>query len=57
MHIELRLKKNNIYFYIDIFYRKDNTITVKDYSAKGDGGESKKLAEYIFEESYSKLGY
>lgn len=34
---------------IDVFYRSDNTITVKEYSADGNGAESKQLVEYINE--------
>lgn len=36
-------------FYVDVFYRADNTITVKPYEANGNGEKSKELCTYIKE--------
>ncbi|MBS5934616.1 MAG: type II toxin-antitoxin system RnlA family toxin [Clostridiales bacterium] len=45
----IKIKKESMNFCIDVFYRSDNTITVKEYSADGSGEESKQLVEYIKE--------
>jgi hypothetical protein len=45
----ISIKKDIFVFCIDVFYRMDNTISLKEYCADGNGEESKLLVAYIKE--------
>lgn len=43
----ITVKKETITFSIDVFYKKDNTLSLMEYRADGNGDESKQLIDYI----------